>query len=181
MSHTGTGSSPANGPVRRTARWWMAAGTFVVGLLAGVVLAGLLIRNAPEPAEAQEGPVMSTGDTTSPTATGTNPPGAEVEIVVNEACLRAVNAAQDAYNAIERIAGAITDLNFSELDGIVRDLQPIQQALQADVSACQMSARLPDGSMMTTSVQPTASGEPSEPSEPATTTSPPTPTAPTTR
>ena len=153
---TFTGPAPAAPTGRRAAWWWLAGGTFVVGLLVGVLVAGLLIRNAPEPGSSA-GATPSTGEDPAVTsaATTTGVSGATVEILVNEACLRALNAAQDAYGAIERVGGAIVDLDFAELDAIVRQLQPLQAALRNDVSACQVSTRLPDGSLVTSSVQPT--------------------------
>ncbi len=160
---TASGSSPAR-PARGVARWWLAGGTFVVGLLVGVLIAGLLITNSPEPGAA-DGTSPSGGTTSAPSSeAAADTSGATVEILVNEPCLRAINAAQDAYGAIERIAGAITDLDFAALDGIVRELQPLQAALRDDVAACEVSTRLPDGSVVTTAVEPTPTDDGAPPS-----------------
>lgn len=161
MSQAPTGSSPIRRP-SRAVRWWLAGGFFAVGLLVGVVIAGLLIRSSPD-VTSDEASVPSSG---TPSASGSADPsatesaGAEIQIVVNEACLRAVNAAEDAYGAIDRIGSAVSGLDLTALDGIIRELQPLQQSLRDDIAACTVSARLPDGSLQETSLPGTSESAP---------------------
>ena len=90
---------------------------------------------------------------TSSAATGTPGPspagsgGATGEVTVNAACVRAVNDAQDTYAAINDLADAASSLNAARLDEIVRRLQPLQRRLEADLRACRVATRLPDGSV----------------------------------
>ncbi len=154
---------PTTRPARRVARWWLAAATFAIGLLVGVVIAGLLIRSSPDTTSAGGDPASSGGAVTSGTATSTGtdqPGGATVEILVNEECLRAINAAEDAYNTIDRVAAAIGEFDLAALDGIIRELQPLQKALQSDVSACTVKTRLPDGSLVATELPATTTVTP---------------------
>lgn len=159
MPQPSSDSVPAAPRPRRAARWWLAGGTFVVGLLVGVVIAGLLIRSSPAADSAGSAPVS--GGTGTPgsasSAEATPSVGATVEIVVNDECLRAINEAQDAYNTIDRIGAAIGDFDLSALDGIIRELQPLQAALRADVSACKVKTRLPDGSLVQSELASTTS------------------------
>ncbi|MEO5834470.1 MAG: hypothetical protein ABJA16_00305 [Nakamurella sp.] len=162
MSQTPHGPAVTRKPARAS-RWWIAGVTFVVGLLAGVVVAGLLIRSSPSVgADPASTAPSETSTATTSGADGTSPSsGAEVQIVVNDACLRAINGAQDAYNIINRIGSALTDFNLTALDGIIRDLQPLQASLRDDIAGCSASARLPDGSLTPTSLSGTSSAEPS--------------------
>lgn len=174
MSQVSTGSTPTGRPPRAI-RWWLAGGAFVIGVLAGVVIAGLLIRSTPDVGSETASAATSSG-TTSPVSsdgTATDAPGAEVQIVVNDACLRAINAAQDAYSAIERVGSAVADFDLTALDGIIRELQPLQQALRDDVAACNVQARLPDGSLTETSL-PGTTGNDTPPSVAETTVGSPT-------
>jgi len=92
----------------------------------------------------------------SSSSSSSSAPGASVQIVVNEACLRAINEGQDAYNAINKIGDAVRDLNLTTLDDIIRQLQPLQGALRADVSGCHVTSRLPDGSLISTALPTTS-------------------------
>lgn len=125
----------------RGARWWLAAGGFVVGLFVGGIAVGLA-------ADGSSTDVGAPAATTAP-APGSPAPsaGATGQVVVNSACLRAVNDAQDAYGAVNDLADAASSLNAARLDEIVRRLQPLQSRLQQDLRGCQVVTRLPDGSV----------------------------------
>ena len=64
---------------------------------------------------------------------------------MNDACLRAVNAAQNALSAFQDIGEAARSFNAAELDSIIRRLQPLQSSLLDDVNACKVTTRLPNG------------------------------------
>lgn len=148
-----------NGSAARAGRWWLAAGALVVGLFAGGILVGLLSAGS---SDRQAG--SATGATpsvaTSPQASASPSSGATAQINVNDACLRAVNAAQDASVALNDIGDAARQLNATRLDEIVRRLQPLQSRLRDDVQACRVLTRLPDGSILT-SAPPTITASPS--------------------
>lgn len=162
-------TTPPKAPRKnRATRWWLAAGTFVVGLLAGAVIAGLLSEGSPTP-QAGSGPPSATpggsgpaGTTVSAAASGS---GATAQVTVNDACLRAVNAARDAYTAINDIGDAAGQLNISRLEEIIRTLQPLQTSLTGDVDACRITTRLPDGSIISGTIPdaPTVSAAPGDP------------------
>jgi len=164
MTHPTTGSSRVPRSPRRAARWWLAAGTFVLGLAAGVIITGLLASDSsipiagrtvsPDTALSSTAVVGSMASSSS--SSSSSAPGASVQIVVNEACLRAINEGQDAYNAINKIGDAVRDLNLTTLDDIIRQLQPLQGALRADVSGCHVTSRLPDGSLISTALPTTS-------------------------
>lgn len=164
MTHPTTGSSRVPRSPRRAARWWLAAGTFVLGLAAGVIITGLLASDSsipiagrtvsPDTALSTTAVVGSMASASS--SSSSSAPGASVQIVVNEACLRAINEGQDAYNAINKIGDAVRDLNLTTLDDIIRQLQPLQGALRADVSGCHVTSRLPDGSLISTALPTTS-------------------------
>lgn len=121
MTQAAPGSSPVNRKFRRAARWWLAAGAFVLGLLAGVVSTGLLIQGPPSSVAAPTGvpgttTSSETASTAGPSSMASPSSGASVQIVVNDACLRAINEAQDAYNAINKIGDAVRQLNLSTLE-----------------------------------------------------------------
>ncbi len=149
-------------PSRRATRWWIGAAVFVGGVIVGVVLTGLLIEPAPREVASTPGEPGTTATVSeSPATTGTDADTA-IQIVVNNECLRAVNEAQDAYTAIDQLAVAVRELDLTALDIVIRQLQPLQQALRDDIAACHVTARLPNGSMVETSLpqEPTESAGP---------------------
>ncbi len=124
-------------PADRPERWpvsarsgWLAAGTFVVGLLAGALITGLLGQDPPvQPSgQAAMGAVPTAG---MPTAY----PGAGGE-QLSEACLRAINAAQDIAVAVEDVGTAAAALDAAQLDEAIRQVQPLQARLQAATAEC---------------------------------------------
>lgn len=159
MTKPSTGSSGVQRTPRRAARWWLAAGTFVVGLAAGVIISGLLVSGSASPIAGNVSPdtvpltTVVVGSTASSAASSS---GASVQIIVNQACLRAINEGQDAYDVINKLGDAVRNFNLTTLDDIIRQLQPLQGALRGDISDCHVTARLPDGSLISTAL-PTAS------------------------
>ncbi len=129
----------ASGRWTRAAGWWLAAGTFVLGLVVGGLLTGLASggssTDAGPPAEAPSAAVVPPGTP----ATG--------QYTVNAACIRAVNDAQDTYTATNDLADAAAALSAARLDEIVRRLQPLQRRLEQDLRACRIATRLPNGSV----------------------------------
>ena len=123
----------------RAAGWWLAAGTFVLGVVAGGLLVGL----------ASSGSSAGTGPAAENPSVAAVPPGtpAAGQYTVNAACIRAVNEAQDTYGAINDLADAAAALSAARLDEIVRRLQPLQRRLEQDLRACRIATRLPDGSV----------------------------------
>ncbi len=128
-------------PERRDQRhggaWWgwLAVGTFVLGLLAGALLAGLLGQTRPVAPTAQDDPPAQ-----SPPGgpTPSTPEGAD-GTRVNEACLRAINAAQDVAAAVEDVGTAAAALDAAQLDEAIRRLQPLQQRLQENSADCRVT------------------------------------------
>jgi hypothetical protein len=149
MADAGTRSPEPERRGRRAVRWWLAAAAFVAGVVVGGILVGLVSEGpvavpddgTAEPGSAQ-GPAPATGPTGSPAA-GT------AEVVVNDSCLRALNAAQDVYGAVNDLGGAASELDLTRLDQVIRQLQPIQQRLQDDIRNCEVVTRLPGGSAVT--------------------------------
>ena len=59
---------------------------------------------------------------------------------VNAPCLRAFNAAQDAYATMDDLGQAAAALDAAQLDEVVRRLQPLQQQLETELAACRVTA-----------------------------------------
>ena len=131
---------------RRALRWWLAAGTFVVGLVVGGIVVGVVAGGStPLPASGATTDSAAPPSGAAPTArSGPAASGATAEVVVNQACLRAVNAAQDVYGDIGDLADAARQLNAARLDQVIRDLEPLQARLRQGLEACSVVTRLPD-------------------------------------
>jgi hypothetical protein len=122
----------------RAAGRWLVGAALLVGLLAGAVVgAGLVTmwggggsRTVAEPTVASDPPVP---DGSSPSL------GAEATIT--EACLRALEAAERAYAAIDDAGSALLELDARRLDELIHDLQPLQAQLQEDTTACRIDLR----------------------------------------
>lgn len=149
----GTSGADSRDPrvVRRT-RWWVSAVTFVLGIGVGVVATGLLTSGV-EPLPANQGGA-GPAPTTGPGAAGNG--GLGVQAQINDACLRVINDAQDTYGIINGVGQAAADLDFAQLDVVVRRLQPLQPRLESNLAACNVTTRLADGE-----VAPSASQAPS--------------------
>ncbi len=144
MTQSPAGTSPPDRRSGRVGWWWVAAATFVIGLVIGAVAAGLLAQDPPYPAGSTVAPVSSS--TATPTATTQ----ATVEILVNDSCLQAVSDARDAIGVIQQIVDAVKAVDLRALAGIVATVVPLQGSLREDVSGCRVTARLPDGSLVET-------------------------------
>ena len=68
--------------------------------------------------------------------------GRDCQITVNDACIRAINASQDAYQAITELGDAAKQFDIARLDAIIRRLQPIQTNLQNDIAACNITTKV---------------------------------------
>jgi hypothetical protein len=128
MAQTPSTDRPAE---RMDRAWstWLAAGTFVVGLVAGALLVGLLGQDPPAAPTAGAQP---TGGGALP-APIPDPAGTQV----NLACLRAINAAQDIAAAVDELGAAAAALDAAALDEVVRRLQPLQERLQQNAAECE--------------------------------------------
>lgn len=141
-------------------RWWAAAGMFVLGLFVGGILVGLVSGgSAALPAAA---PTTAPSSTPAPASGSvqTGGAGATGQVVVNDACLRVLNAAQDVYGAINDLGTAVQDLNAARLDEIIRRLQPLQERLRTSGAACKVQTRLPNGSTISGAPETSASATP---------------------
>lgn len=125
---------------RRALRWWLSAATFVVGLFVGAVLVGLAAGGSITlPARG-----TATGSAAAPSAAA--PSSGSTEIVVNDACLKALQAAQDVYGTVDQLRQAVSRFNASRLDELVRQLGALQSRLRDDIGSCNVATRLPNGS-----------------------------------
>lgn len=143
----GTSSPGPEGRSGRAVRWWLAAATFVLGLFVGGLLVGLLSEgSAPVPTAT---PAPTTGAAVPlPDAP---PTGETAEVVVNAACLRAVNGAQDVVAAIDDLGEAASQLNAARLDEVIRRLQPLQGRLTTDIAGCQVVSEVAEATPTGTS------------------------------
>ena len=135
--------------------WILAAIAFVLGLGAGAVTVALL-TGEPSRIPATVTTTVSAPPTDAGAATGTESSGVTAQITVNDACIRALNAAQDAYAAIAELGDAAREFDVARLDDIVRRLQPLQASLESDIAACNVTARLPSTAPGTTAPATTA-------------------------
>jgi hypothetical protein len=144
-------------------RRWLAAVTFVVGLFLGGIVVGLLSDDPslPPVGTMAEPPASAGAEPTAAPSRGSGTAGT-AEVVVNDACLRAVNAAQDVSGAIDDLGQAAAELNAARLDEVIRRLQPLQGRLQENLEGCKVVTSLPDGSTATS--LPSFSGTPAPPS-----------------
>lgn len=152
------------GPGRTTLRWSVAAVTFVVGLVVGGVIVGVVAgRPTSVPADAGGStataapPQGAGGPTASPS------PAATAQVMVNDACLRAINAAQDVYQQLGDLADAAQHLDAARLDEVVRQLQPLESRLRNTIPDCKVTTRLPNGLVISGTPAPADSSAASSP------------------
>lgn len=137
----------------------------MIGLVLGAVTVGLLSEGSPSPsqlqadAEAASPAAGSVGSTTAASTTAAS--GATAEVIVNDDCIRAVNAAQNALFAFNDIGEAARTFNAAELDSIIRRLQPLRTTLLDDVNACKITTRLPNGVTIASSLPGSPTSTPS--------------------
>lgn len=161
MTRPSTPPPERGGRFRRATRWWLAAGTFVIGIVAGAIIAGLLsegssvaVTGSPAASAASSSSSASVAAAASAAASSSAQaePSKTAQVIVSDECLRAINAAQDAYAAINQIADAVKNIDLSALDGIIRQLQPLQSRLQNDIKDCQVAVQLPNGAVVATTL-----------------------------
>jgi hypothetical protein len=121
---------------KRRSRWWIAALTFVAGIVIGVLIVGFLDWSTSDFSAAQSAPSTSP----SPGVGQSEPAAASAQ--VNAACLRVINHAQDISTILSEVGPAITAVNLQQLDDIVRRLQSIQTRLEVDLRDCKVNAEV---------------------------------------
>ncbi|GAA3605669.1 hypothetical protein [Microlunatus ginsengisoli] len=133
----------AESSTESASRWWVAAVTFVAGVVTGVLAVGLLSWGKPDFVTAVEN-VPSTG-TTARVPTGIETTGVTGTVEVNVACLRVINEAQDIYTILTGADQAVQDVDLQQLDDIVRRLQPIEPRLERDLVDCRVAGNVDTG------------------------------------
>jgi hypothetical protein len=146
-------AAAAPSPARRgRARKWLAAaaifaaGALTVGLPVGLLSGGSPTGPGPEPSAAP-GPGAS---------------GAAGQVTVNTSCIQAIRDAQTVRAQLNKLGRAAQQLNFGQLDQVIRKLEPIQNRLDADSRACRIVTQLPGGSQVTS--RPALPATPASPS-----------------
>ncbi|MGY1683208.1 hypothetical protein [Geodermatophilus sp. SYSU D01176] len=145
----GTRPAPlADGAGPRRTNRWLAGGALAVGLAIGGVLgAGIAAATDDDAAGTVAAPPVASDPA------GQDPsPDSGAEARVSDACLRAVAAAEQTYDAIEDLAGALLAFDARRLDEVVHELRPLQDQLERGTAACRVDVRRP--------------GDPAGPSEP---------------
>lgn len=136
-------SPQSRGGLRRILRTWAVTAGFLAGLLVGAVVTGLLSQGAPLPSEIGGGTAAPerTADP-SPDGAGDGSAGATGQVAIDEACLRAINAAQDVVGVVEDLGEALSQFNPARLDEIVRRLQPLERRLRENAEACEVEGQV---------------------------------------
>ncbi len=141
-----------SGTHTRRLRWWVAAITFVGGVVVGILAVGLL--SAGTPAFGSGAP----GGGEAPTSSLAPGPGGVPVVAqaqVNAACLSVINEAQDTYTVLTDVGEAAAEVDLQQLDDIVRRLQPIEARLSQDLPNCQVDTSVQAGPTSSTAQQPT--------------------------
>ena len=123
----GPGDRP-DGPQDRGWTRWLAAGTFVLGLVAGTLLVGLLGQAPPVPRPAEAASAPAAGPTS------TAGPGDRVGI--DPACLRALNAAQDIAASADELAAGAWARAGDQSNEVVCRLRPLERRPGESRAAC---------------------------------------------
>lgn len=166
-------------PPTRRLRWWIAAFTFVCGIVVGVLGVGLFGQSVGDfgPVAAQTGEQVPT--------TGAQPRPDDLPMVaqaqVNAACLAVLNESQDLSAILSGLDEAVNDVDLQALDDIVRRIQPVEVRLRRDLQDCKVDAEVinndpPSGTPVppgtpnpSSSAAPPATSPPSNNSDPNTT------------
>lgn len=136
----------------RRLRWWVAAITFVGGVVVGILAVGLLSAGTPDFGSGAPGGGAAPTSSLPPGA-GSVPVVAQAQ--VNAACLSVINEAQDTYTVLTNLGEAATEVDLQQLDDIVRRLQPIEARLSQDLPNCQVDTSVQAGPTSGSSPQPT--------------------------
>ncbi|MGY1608431.1 hypothetical protein [Geodermatophilus sp. SYSU D00700] len=140
-------------------------------LVLGLALGGLLGAGITTLAGDDTAGDDTAGTVAAPTATADVPgqdssPGPEGQVSISVACLRAVEAAERAYVAIEDLGSALLALDAGRLDAVVHELQPLRDQLERDLAACRVD--IPRGESATDPTRlPSTPPAPSAPPEPS--------------
>jgi hypothetical protein len=152
-SSSDPGDQAKKRPVQtRRLRWWIAAITFVVGFVFGVLAVGLLNATTPDFATGPGAPPTPT-PSLAPTPDGSIPVVAKAR--VNAACLAVINDAQDIYAVLTALPEAVADVDLQQLDDIVRSLQPIVARLGPDLQNCRVDTSVATNPTDSTASPPT--------------------------
>jgi hypothetical protein len=113
------------------------AGGFVLGVVVGVLLVGLLRLGNPEfPTVTAPSATLVPSESATASSSTTVAGGAGAE--VNAACLRVIQEAREVYDIIGGVGTAAADVDLRQLNEIVRQLEPIRTRLGGDLSECQV-------------------------------------------
>lgn len=121
----------------RSRSWWPVlapAAAFLIGLLLGGLLVGVVSDDDGTPTAEQE-PDQSTTMTTDGASPSPSP--GDTTVVVPEECLAAVDTVEEALDLADRSAGAIRDFQPDELRSLLRELEALDQEARAQAEACQ--------------------------------------------
>lgn len=121
---------------RRRSRWWVAAITFVLGAVVGVLVVGLLDSGGADVATEPPAPPDSSAQPAPSASASPVPVTATAE--VNAACLNVINEALDVYTILSDVDDAVSEVDLNRLDDIVRRLQPVQRRLERDLQDCRV-------------------------------------------
>ncbi|WP_404390805.1 hypothetical protein [Humibacillus xanthopallidus] len=127
------------------ARWWLIpAVTFVIGLLLGGVVVGVLRSGSVDVSGAASPSATATGP--QPTSTGTGLP-ATATVVVPAECVDVARDSQTLVELTEQAASAARDLDAGRLSDVVRQIDEAQATLRTHAEACRaVDASLTSGS-----------------------------------
>lgn len=139
--------------------WWTAVLIGMGGVLVGVLLVGILSVTNPAFVQERDEAVASAG--TQPSGQGTIEVQAQAQ--VNAACLSVINSAQDVYSILSDTEEAVTEVDLRRLDDMVRRLDPIQQRLETDLPACEITTSAGSSPGPSTGPSPQATGDASQP------------------
>jgi hypothetical protein len=128
----------------RGSRWWVRVLTFGGGVVAGILVVGLLGWGTPDfGSGAGSNGAGGPGGRQDPTPS--SPVPATARALVNSACLRVINEAQDVYSILSQVDEAVTDVDLQVLDDLVRRLQPVESRLERDLAECDVDTEVTGG------------------------------------
>ena len=114
--------------------WLIPAVTFLVGLALGAVVVAVTSSGGDDSPRAGDQP-SGTPTTSVPAPTLTASP--DVSVTVPGECIEVADDAEALLALVDDAAGAVRDLNASELGSILDEIQAAQTTLQEQVDLCQ--------------------------------------------